>query len=177
MIRKATPRANFLIGGPDGRQDAPAVARIVEAFRAAGITAPERRDVRVDLWQKFVFLTALSATTAGARVDLGTVRGTPELWALFGRLADEAAAVARAQGVALGEDAADRARGVAGEMPDEVRASLAHDLAAGKRLEIDWLSGAVARLGREAGVEAPCHAAVAALLAPWRDGDRERLPG
>ncbi len=173
VIRKATPRSNFLIGGPDGGQNAPEVSRIVEAFRAAGINAPERRNVRIDLWQKFVFLTALSATTAGARVDLGTVRATSELWALFGRLAEEAAAVARAHGVALAEDAADKARGVAEEMPAEVRASMAHDLAAGKRLELDWLSGAVVRLGRQAGVEAPSHAAVAALLAPWREGAGE----
>ena len=170
VIRKATPRSSFLIGGPDGRQDAPAVARIVEAFRDAGITAPERRDVRIDLWQKFVFLTALAATTAGARSDLGTVRRVPELWDLFRRLAGEAAAVARARGVALADDAVDKAAAVAEQMPAEVRASMAHDLAAGKRLELDWLSGAVVRLGAEVGVETPSHAAVAALLAPWRDG-------
>jgi 2-dehydropantoate 2-reductase len=55
-------------------------------------------------------------------------------------------------------------------VPEGVRASMAHDLAAGKRLEVDWLNGAVVRLGAEAGVDAPSHAAVAALLAPWRDG-------
>lgn len=172
VVRKATPSADFLIGGLDGSQNDDRVARVITDFRAAGINAPERRDVRIDLWQKFVFLTAVSATTAGARVDLGTVRATPELWALFARLADEAAAVARAQGVALSEDAGERAVAAAEQMPAEVRASLAHDLASGKRLEIDWLSGAVVRLGRELGVDTPSHAAVAALLAPWREGAR-----
>jgi 2-dehydropantoate 2-reductase len=172
VIRKATPGADFLIGGLDGSQRDRRIARILAEFRAAGITAPERRDVRIDLWQKFVFLTAVSATTAGARVDLGTVRKTPELWALFRRLAEEAAAVARAKGVALTEDAAERAVAAAEQMPGDVRASLAHDLAAGKRLEIDWLSGAVVRLGRQAAIDTPAHATVAALLAPWRDGAR-----
>jgi len=170
VVRKATPGADFLIGGLDGTQGDPRIARVIEAFRAAGVTAPERRDVRIDLWQKFVFLTAVSATTAGARVDLGTVRGTPELWALFRRLAEEAGAEAEAQGIGISGDAAERAVAAAEKMPGEVRASLAHDLGAGKRLEIDWLSGAVVRLGREAGVETPSHAAVAALLAPWREG-------
>lgn len=170
VIRKATPNADFLIGGLDGGQADPRIARTLTEFRAAGINAPERRDVRVDLWQKFVFLTALSAVTAGARVDLGTVRATPELWALLRRLADEAAAVARACGVALSRDVGERAEEVAQQMPAKMRASLAHDLANGKRLEIDWLSGAVVRLGRERGVDTPSHAAVAALLAPWRDG-------
>ncbi|HUF88334.1 MAG TPA: 2-dehydropantoate 2-reductase [Thermohalobaculum sp.] len=170
VVRKATPHADFLIGGLDGTQADPRIARVIGEFRAAGITAPERRDVRIDLWQKFVFLTAVSATTAGARVDLGTVRATPELWALFRRLAEEAAAVAQAHGIGLAQDAAERAVTGAEGMQGDVRASLAHDLAAGKRLETDWLSGAVVRLGRAAGVDTPSHAAVAALLAPWREG-------
>ncbi len=170
VIQVATPMADFLIGDRDGRQDAPRVADIIGEFRAASIGAPDRRDVRIDLWQKLVLLTALSGTTAAARADIGAVRDTPELWALFRRLAEEAAAVGRARGVALSDNTVDKAVHMAEQMPPEVRASLAHDLAAGKRLEIDWLSGAVARLGREAGVETPSHAEVAALLAPWREG-------
>jgi 2-dehydropantoate 2-reductase len=169
VIRKASPFADFYIGGLDGRQEAPRIAEIIGNFRAAGIGAPDRKEVLVDLWQKFVFLTALSGTTAGARADIGTVRDTPELWALYRRLAEEAA-VGRACGVALAENAVDKAIYLAERLPPEVRASLAHDLVAGKRLEIDWLSGAVARLGREAGVDTSSHAAVAALLAPWREG-------
>ena len=170
VIQKATPTAAFLIGGQDGEQDSRRVADIIREFRAAGIGAPERQDVRIDLWQKFVFLTALSGTTAAARTDLGTVRNTPELWALFVRLAEEAAAVGRAHDVALAGNSVEMAAHMAGQMPADVRASLAHDLAAGKRLEIDWLSGAVARLGREAGVDTPSHVTIAALLAPWREG-------
>ncbi len=170
VVQKASPFAEFYIGGLDGRQNAPRVAEIIGNFRAAGIGAPDRKDVLVDLWQKIVFLTALSGTTAGARVDIGTVRDSPELWALYRRLAEEAAAVGRARGVALAENAVDKAIYLAERLPPEVRASLAHDLAAGKRLEIDWLSGAVARLGGEAGVDTSSHSAVAALLAPWREG-------
>jgi 2-dehydropantoate 2-reductase len=170
VIQKASPFADFYIGGLDGRQDAPAVAGIIGNFRAVGINAPEREDVLVDLWQKFVFLTALGATTAAARADIGTVRETPELWSLYRRLAEETAAVGRARGIALAANAVDKAIYLGERLPGEVRASLAHDLAAGKRLETDWLSGAVARLGREAGVDTPSHAAVAALLAPWREG-------
>jgi 2-dehydropantoate 2-reductase len=170
LIRKASPFADFYVGGLDGRQGAPRVKAIIAALRAAGVNAPDRNDVRVDLWQKFVFLTALSGTTAAARVNIGMVRETPELWALYRQLAEETAAVARARGVALAEDAVGKAIYLGERLPAEVRASLAHDLAAGKRLEIDWLSGAVARLGREVGIEAPSHTTIAALLAPWRDG-------
>jgi 2-dehydropantoate 2-reductase len=49
-------------------------------------------------------------------------------------------------------------------------ASMCHDLRAGKPIEIDGLSGAVARLAGEAGVPAPTHRFIAAALAPFRDG-------
>ena len=49
-------------------------------------------------------------------------------------------------------------------------ASMCHDLLAGKPIEIDGLSGAVARLAQANGVSAPTHAFIAAALAPFRDG-------
>jgi 2-dehydropantoate 2-reductase len=170
VIATAMPLADFLIGGLDGRQDDPRVAAIIAGFREAGISTPDRADLRVDLWSKLVFLTALAGTTAGARCTMGMVRATPELWALFRRLADEVCAVAAARGIPLAGETVAQTMRHAERVPEGVRASMAHDLAAGKRLEVDWLNGAVVRLGAEAGVDAPSHAAVAALLAPWRDG-------
>ena len=40
----------------------------------------------------------------------------------------------------------------------------------GKRLELPWLSGAVVRLGAEAGVPTPTHAQIETLLRPFVDG-------
>ena len=49
-------------------------------------------------------------------------------------------------------------------------ASMAHDLLAGKPIEIDGLSGAVARLGKQQGVPVPTHTFIAQALAPFIDG-------
>ena len=43
--------------------------------------------------------------------------------------------------------------------------SMAHDLERGNRLEVDWLSGGVVKLGREAGVPTPANEEVCATLA------------
>ncbi|RMD88410.1 MAG: hypothetical protein D6807_05875, partial [Alphaproteobacteria bacterium] len=93
------------------------------------------------------------------------------------RLAEETLALARARGIGLGREAVDQAVTMARAMPADVRASLAHDLAAGKRLESDWLMGAVARLARDAGIEAPANETVAALLAPWKNGIGDQRSG
>ena len=55
-------------------------------------------------------------------------------------------------------------------LPKQMMASMAHDLLAGKPIELDGLSGAVARLGGEAGVPAPTHTFIAQALAPFTDG-------
>jgi 2-dehydropantoate 2-reductase len=82
----------------------------------------------------------------------------------------EGIAVARARGVALPPTIfADIVRTVQG-LPSHAKSSLLQDLERGRRLELPWLSGAVVRLGREAGVETPIHRFIATVLAPHVDG-------
>ena len=50
--------------------------------------------------------------------------------------------------------------------------SMANDLAAGNRLEAPWLAGAVARMAKQAGVEAPVNATLYAALKPYVGGAR-----
>ena len=171
-IAKFTDWASFIIGDREGRQDRAPVPEIRALFEDAGVAAPERADVTAELWLKFVQLTALAAVTAGARCDIGTARQAPAVRDLIDRLIGECEALARARGVVLPDDTAETTLASLDRLPATMRASLAHDLAAGKPLETDWLSGAVARLGAAAGVATPAHATVAALLAPYRDGTR-----
>jgi 2-dehydropantoate 2-reductase len=51
-----------------------------------------------------------------------------------------------------------------------MRASMAQDLEAGGKLEAPWLSGAVARMAAEAGLDAPANRAVFAALKPYING-------
>lgn len=169
IVERASPFAKFTIGDVEGDQAVPPVERIRSVFANAGIEVPECADVKVDLWEKFVMMNAISAVTAGARCDVGTARAHPATWALFRTLAEEAAAVGTAKGIEL-TDAVDRVMAMADGFPPELRASQAHDLQAGRPLEVDWLSGAVVRIGAEFGTPTPASATVAALLAPWRLG-------
>jgi 2-dehydropantoate 2-reductase len=51
-----------------------------------------------------------------------------------------------------------------------MKASMLHDLDAGNRLEAPWLSGAVARMARESGTEAPVNATLYAAVKPYCGG-------
>src|SRR5262245_46129781 len=63
-------------------------------------------------------------------------------------------------------------RSLAGFSP-MMKASMANDLHAGNRLELDWLAGKVVALGRKYGIPTPGQEAVYAILKPYRMG-RER---
>jgi 2-dehydropantoate 2-reductase len=56
------------------------------------------------------------------------------------------------------------------ELPYHAKSSMLEDLERGRRLELPWLSGAVVRLGREAGVPTPIHAFIATVLKPHAQG-------
>ncbi|MFN3614626.1 MAG: ketopantoate reductase family protein, partial [Rubrimonas sp.] len=107
---------------------------------------------------------------AAARCDAGTLRAEPRLTALYRALAEETCAVGRALGVALDDADVEGAMKALAQLPDGMRASMAHDLAAGKPLEVDWLAGAVVRLGEAQKVRAPANAAVWAVLKPFARG-------
>lgn len=164
------PMASFLIGEPDGGESGRLRAAL-DAFRSAGVQAALAEDARRALWEKLAFLGPFAAATAVGRCDAETVR-TTALLELFRTLVEEAAAVARAEGVTLPEGEADKAEAMLRRIPAGMRASLAHDLEAGKPLETEWLVGAVARLGAAAGVATPASRAMAQALSPWRDGAR-----
>jgi 2-dehydropantoate 2-reductase len=82
----------------------------------------------------------------------------------------ETMAVGRAAGVEFPPDfSAELERSVAG-FPPMMRASMANDLEAGNRLELDWLAGKAVALGRKYGVPTPAQEAVYAMLKPYRMG-------
>src|SRR3546814_6538703 len=54
------------------------VQALVTSFASTGIDAQASSDIERTLWEKYVFLVGLSATTALTRMPIGVVRQTPE---------------------------------------------------------------------------------------------------
>src|SRR5207237_502221 len=101
---------------------------------------------------------------------LGVVRSVPETRALFLEIMREVVAVGRSRGVALPEDYAENRLAFCDKLPPGTNASMRNDLERGNRLELDWLSGAVIRLGAERGVPTPANLVVYAALKPHANG-------
>jgi 2-dehydropantoate 2-reductase len=152
----------------------PAQKKTAQAFLAAcneaKIDAELTDDIVKVLWEKFVLLVAVSATTTVTRKSLGVVRSDPDLRWLLEACMRETWALGRKRGVKLADDLVEQTLKFVDGLPAEMRASMAADLEAGGKLEAPWLSGAVARMSREAGLEAIANRAVFAALKPYVEG-------
>lgn len=147
-----------------------AAERFLAACREARIQAEIPDDIVKANWEKFVFLVGLSSATAVSRAPLGVVRADPDLRWLFEQAMRETWRVGRARGVALAADFVEARMKFADTLHADMKASLLHDLENGGRLEAPWLCGAVARMAREAGFDAPVNRSVYAALKPYIEG-------
>lgn len=159
----------FTVGELDGRPSA-RLERLVALATRAGIEAAMSRDIRLEIWRKFLLLAPMSALSAMTGVELARIREQAETWQLAEQGMREVVAVANAEGVDLTEQDVQRTLAFVQGMSPTWRASLAVDLRQGRRLEVDWLSGAVCRLGQAAGIPTPFHRVALGVLKPHAPG-------
>lgn len=162
--------ARLRIGTRAGAPELAQVDAFVAAGRSCGIEIERVDDIERALWEKFVFLAALSGTCCLARQPVGVVREDPELRATLLAAMQEVEAVGRARGVNLQAGFVERQLTLIDALPREVRPSMLVDLSAGRRLEAPWLAGAVVRMAREQGLEVSVLRTVFAALKPYLNG-------
>jgi 2-dehydropantoate 2-reductase len=169
VIRQAGNFARLDFAEEDGKPSARTVA-FHKACRDAGVDANISPNIGRELWMKFAMLAPHAAMTALTRGPIGPVRSNPKSRALLQSLVEETVAVGAAR--RAGIEPGDVARIMQGfdAMPKGFLASMAHDILAGKPLEVEHLSGVVVRLGRESAVPTPSHTFITQALAPFADG-------
>ncbi|HEX6001169.1 MAG TPA: 2-dehydropantoate 2-reductase [Hyphomicrobiaceae bacterium] len=169
VIKQIGTFTELEFGEADGRLS-PRVEQFHKACAAAGFTAKVSDNITRTLWRKFVFLAPLAALTGLTRGPIGPVLATPATRALLKAAVEEAVNLGVALKTGLEPEDAARTMQFLEQLPPTMMASMCHDLLAGKPIELDGLSGTVARLAREHGLPAPTHAFIAAALAPFVDG-------
>lgn len=176
------PGAIRHVGGPPrvtiGERGARAGARserleaLAATLRAARVEVTIADDIERATWDKFLFIEPWGAVAAAARAPAGVVRSIPETREVLVRAMEEVAALARARGVSLGEDAVQSALARIDAVPYEATASMQRDLGAERPSELDDQTGAVVRLAREAGVPVPVHTVLLGALSPLEKAAR-----
>ena len=171
VIHQTGTMQRIVLGEYDGTRSARATF-LHEALVRAGVNAELSDDVRRAIWEKYVFLVALSATTTTMRMPIGPIRENPQTRAFLRDLIRENVAVGRAHGVALPEDYAENRLAFADGLPADMTSSMHHDLERGSPLEVNWLSGGVVQLGAAKGIPTPANRAVCDILALHAGGKK-----
>jgi 2-dehydropantoate 2-reductase len=166
-----TTADRLVFGEPDGRVS-DRLVRFQEAGRRAGFVADLSAHIDVDLWIKFVRLGTWSGMTTATRSSMGVIRQQPVLLRMMEAALEEAIAVGGARGVTFPEGLIDGTMQMVRNFPPESKSSMLEDLERGRRLELPWLSGAIARMGEQSGVRTPTHAFINAILLPHQEGLR-----
>ena len=152
-------------GELDNRKSA-RVQALRQAFEDAGVKAQVPDDIHRALWEKFLIVTAFGGVGAVAQAPIGILRSLPQTRGLLEACIAETAAVGRARHVALAETAVADTLKLIDTMAPGSTTSLQRDIADGKPSELDYWTGAVVRLGAEAGIATPTHTIIYHALLP-----------
>ncbi|EPC03671.1 hypothetical protein L861_19245 [Litchfieldella anticariensis FP35 = DSM 16096] len=141
--------------------------RLQAAFvRATGVEAEIADDIQVAIWSKFLFICAMSGIGSITRAPIGITRVVPDTRRTIEQILEEIYRVGLAKGVALPNNAVERALKLIDALPEKSTASMQRDILEGRPSELESQNGAVVRLGIEYGVATPVNAVIHAALLP-----------
>ncbi|HWR26262.1 MAG TPA: 2-dehydropantoate 2-reductase [candidate division Zixibacteria bacterium] len=166
-VRVTVIASETLVGEPDGTLTS-RVKDIADMLDVAGIPAKASDDIMRDIWHKALYNIALNPLSAIFGVSYGEIADNPHTRWLAKQMNMEAFRVAKATGQSLGIDTADEYLEILWnqKLPPtrDHKSSMLQDILRGKRTEIDFINGAVVRLGAEHGIETPYNRAVVSLV-------------
>ena len=149
------------VAGSTVIEASPKSAAIAGVFTRCGLDGRVTDRIKDEMWRKLVVNCVINPVNAIMRTEVGAI-ADERLRPLKELIVDECVRVARRDGVDLEGDlvaAIDARYG-----PSRNLSSMQQDLLKGRRTEIDFLNGAVARLGGSYGIECPVNQALAMII-------------
>ena len=131
--------------------------KLKQTLDQCGFKARIHENIQQLIWNKLFVNVALSAVTAVLNVKMGFIAQDPHAFALSGQLLHEAVAVAHAMGLEADETHLLQEIKETSERVPEGITSICADLSAGRRTEVDTISGSVIRAAKKCGIEVPAH--------------------
>ncbi|MFZ1975239.1 MAG: 2-dehydropantoate 2-reductase [Candidatus Acidiferrales bacterium] len=148
--------------------------KIAALFTSAGVRCRISDYIEADIWAKFILNCAGNAVAAIAQCSYAEAVKNSASRELMRRLIEETTAVGRAAGIRLPDlkilEDGIKTLGSFGN----ATSSTAHDLARGKKTEIESLNGYVVRRGQEFGVATPCSFSVYAMVKLLEESEARR---
>ncbi|GKX60950.1 2-dehydropantoate 2-reductase [Leminorella grimontii] len=146
-VHRMTPVHNITFGELDGTSSKRTQA-ITEAFSRAEFNSQQSDNILLSMWEKWLFLSSLAASTCLMRAPIGEIVAAPGGKAFILALIDEIKSIAQACGYS---PSAERAHQMLTEPGSSLTASMYRDLQQGYRIEADQIVGDLLLRAKRAG--------------------------
>jgi len=166
LIRHVGAQPSIAFGELDSAQSPRVEALRVAFARCAHVRAEVPANIHVAMWEKFIFIAAVSGVGTVTRQTIGGYRAIAETRAILFAALEETAALGRARGVPLDADVATRILSNIDASAAGVIPSMQKDMTEGRPSELETQTGYVTRLGRALGIPTPTHDFIYAALLP-----------
>lgn len=164
VVRSGVAGKHTIIGELDGL-NTPRVQAVAEVFTSAGLATAVSENILGAMWDKLLVNVCTGALTGITMLTYGQLYSMPVLRETALSAVAEALSVARAAGIRLSIDSPEQAWSLASKgLPAAFKTSMLQSLQKGSMTEIDFINGAVVRLGRIHGVPTPVNTTLVACI-------------
>jgi len=153
-VVQLAPMQSLTFGERDG-QMSDRVRAISEIFKSGNFGSVASENVVQDMWEKWVFLASIAASTSLMRAPVGTIVSAPGGRDFMLGILDECAAIAAAEGYAPRAPSLERTRGMLTMESSPMTASMYRDIQGGFPIEADHVVGDLIARGDAAKVPPP----------------------
>lgn len=153
-VVQLAPMQSLNFGERDGRMS-DRVGAIADVMASGNFGAVASEHVVQEMWEKWVFLASLAASTSLMRAPVGIILASPGGRDFILGMLDECSAIATASGYAPRAAFLERSRGMLTAEGSQLTASMFRDIKAGARVEADHVIGDLIARGDAAKVPVP----------------------
>jgi 2-dehydropantoate 2-reductase len=155
VIRHASVDPSLVFGELDGKLTR-RVKDLSQLFaNSYGVTAHVSQNILRTLWKKLMLMAPWGGLGALTRSPVGIIRNLPETREMLLTSVQEVCTAARANGVAVDEQAIEATMDFIDRLAPEATTSMQRDIMGGRKSELNEQCGAVVRSGEKGGVPTP----------------------
>lgn len=158
---------NIFFGALEAEQ-AEFCQQFAEQVKGAVMPVTLSKDILVDIWSKYAFITAFSGITTASRLPINEILKVDATKNVYRLLLAEMQTLATAKSITLPADFVGKTMMRA--FPDGSTSSMHQDFRKGLLLEVESLQGAAVRLSQQNRVSLPTITTIYGLIKPYEQG-------
>jgi 2-dehydropantoate 2-reductase len=163
-----------IIFGELNNRETERIKKIKEVFDESGIKSKVADNIQAELWKKLMGI-CVGGLVAATHSTYGEVRELKETRQLMIDLINEIYNLSQKIGITIESDIIQKTISFIDSFPPDSTSSLARDIWDGKPSEIEYLNGAVAKLGEKYGVATPVNRFIYNCILPLEKRARKNF--